>query len=67
MPGAFPDDNHTPNTSPTGSQTPVQLLAQPHVDTSPLPVVLVVPAPDPLSPSWALQELLQQAATEPAR
>jgi hypothetical protein len=38
------------------------------VNTLPLPTVPALPAlPDPLSPSWALQESLQQAATEPVQ
>jgi hypothetical protein len=57
-PGAFPDDDSTINTSPTGPQVSVQV---------PIQARAASPAPDPSSPSWALQESLQQAATEPVR
>jgi hypothetical protein len=44
--------------SPTGPQVSVQVPIQARVES---------PAPDPSSPSWALQESLQQAATDPVR
>jgi hypothetical protein len=51
-PGAFPDDDSTINTSPTGPQVPIQA----RVNTLPSPTVPALP--DPSSPSWALQESL---------
>jgi hypothetical protein len=57
-PGAFPDDDSTINTSPTGPQVSVQV---------PIQARAASPAPDPSSPSWALQESLQQATTDPVR
>jgi hypothetical protein len=67
-PGAFPDDDSTINTSPTGPQVSVQVPIQARVNTLPSPTVPALPAlPDPSLPSWALQESLQQATTNPVR
>jgi hypothetical protein len=48
-PGAFPDDDSTINTSPTGPQVSVQVPIQARVNTPPSPTVPALP--DPLLPS----------------
>jgi hypothetical protein len=57
-PGAFPDDDSTIDALPIGPQVSVQVPIQARAASL---------APDPSSPSWALQESLQQAATDPVR
>jgi hypothetical protein len=57
-PGAFPDDDSTTDALPTSPQVSVQV---------PIQARTALPAPDPSSPSWALQESLQQAAAKPVR
>jgi hypothetical protein len=54
----FPDNNSTTDALPTSPQVSVQV---------PIQARAALPAPDPLSPSWALQESLQQAAAKPVR
>jgi hypothetical protein len=57
-PGAFLDNSPTTDALPTGPQVSIQV---------PIQARAALPAPDPLSPSWALQESLQQAAAEPVQ